>query len=149
MSRGALLDASETPPRAEEPPKASMIVRDTGQLAVFRGFLSLQATKAQMQARLRHTLIAAANEAVTNALCHGAPPYVVHVHSNGDELVVDVIDRGGTPFTPGDGIETARLLVRALVIGTGNGLTQVQLRQPLRDAPETQTPAPELADAVR
>jgi anti-sigma regulatory factor (Ser/Thr protein kinase) len=80
-------ELADPPPGAHEEPV-------TANLAELRRSLAERAALAGLGADRLSDLLLAANEAATNSLLHGAPPAVLRVWSDADELVCEVADGG-------------------------------------------------------
>ncbi|MCB0908827.1 MAG: ATP-binding protein [Nocardioidaceae bacterium] len=60
---------------------------------------------AELEERVRRTVVLVVSELVTNAIQHGEPPYGIVVDVYRDLVKVDVVDHGGQiPVPPLDGV---------------------------------------------
>jgi anti-sigma regulatory factor (Ser/Thr protein kinase) len=84
----------ETAGELPAPPPGAHQEPVTADLADLRRSLAERAVLAGLDPGRLPDLLLAANEAATNSLLHGAPPAVLRVWSNADELVCEVADAG-------------------------------------------------------
>jgi anti-sigma B factor antagonist len=138
-----LTEAIKSEPSAEPPPKREMrLAPVSANLALARAFASAAARRFGLDPRKRHDFTLAANEAVTNAIEHGAPLADEKIHlwvsAEGSVLTLAVRDGGhfdlGPP--PGDplaehgrGLRLISRLVDRVDVRCGHAHTEVALSQ--------------------